>query len=273
MPESSLLPVDAPPRELDVWLTPESSQPGDLFHNAWGGHFEGLTLPAFEHAVARVPVPRLFLPILYNSCNVQPISMVLVLDASTSMLRPSGVGGTKLDAVIDAAGRLSASLLGSTVPHQVSVVGFNDRGWIAQPLTRDAGLVREALARLRTGVAEGTRLDLGLLIGGYTLRESPEAGRVMVFLTDGMPNRVPTPIPAGRQEDTVLSAAEALWGQGVTIHALGYGRPDAADLAERVDAALLAAIAGPNGDSRVTPDAAQLAALFDELSKNLACPR
>ena len=34
--------------------------------------------------------------------------------------------------------------------------------------------------------------------------------RAMIFLTDGLPNRVPTPMPGGRQEDTVLAvAAEA----------------------------------------------------------------
>jgi len=95
----------------------------------------------------------------------------------------------------------------------------------------------------------------------------------MVFLTDGMPNRVPTPIPAGTQEDAVLLAAKSLHARRIVIHAVGYGLPDAADLADRVSPTLLAAIAGKDGTSWVAPDAGRLAEVFRDIGVSLTCPR
>lgn len=270
---TSVLPSDEAPRVLDLWLTPRDAVYDDVFHNAWGGRFEGLLLPAFDDAVVRVPRPRIYLPraIHIPACAARPIRLVLVVDASTSMRNPSGVGGTKLDAVVDAAGALAEALLGAGAGHEIAVVGFNDQAWVAQTLTPDAATARRALAGLEGRIAEGTRLDLGLAVGGFALRGAPRDRRAMIFLTDGLPNRVPTPIPAGRQEDTVLTMAAAVRSQGVVIHAIGYGRADAAALTDRVSPELLADIAGPGGDSAVTPDAARLAELFAELARDLAC--
>jgi hypothetical protein len=273
-PDSSLLPVDDLPHAVEVWLTPESSKVGDLFHNAWGGHFEGLTLPAFDDAVARVPIPTLYLPMLVNTlCDPRPVNLVLVLDASSSMRRPSGAGGTKMAAVVAAAGRLVDELLAGGAGHRISVVGFNNHAWVELALTADAAQVHGALNRVAAATAEGTRLELGLAVGAYSLGGTPPDRREMLFLTDGMPNLVPTPIPVGRQEDTVITFAKAVRAQGVVIHAIGYGRPDAPDLADRVSPELLAAIAGSTGDSWVAPDAARLTELFDGLGSDLRCSK
>jgi hypothetical protein len=121
-------------------------------------------------------------------------------------------------------------------------------------------------------MAEGTRLDLGLSVGASAL---PAAGtgrwRAMIFLTDGLPNRVPTPVAGGTQEDTVLAAAAAIHATGVTIYSVGYGRADAPDLADRILPSLLKAIAGSTGGYYETDDATALATVFRRLATELGC--
>jgi len=276
---SAFLPLNAPPRTIAVALQPDGARQGDVYANNWGGRFEGLVLPVFHGAAARVRVDPAYLPwgggraeLVDEPCTPRPVDVVLVLDASTSMRRPSGAGGTKLEAVVAAAEALVGILDAEPVGHRVAVVGFNNLAWTAQPLTADQQAVLGALEGLAEALAEGTRLDLGLLVGGAARDPSGRARQVMVLLSDGLPNRVPTPIPAGTQEDTVLRAAMAVRRMGMTIHTIGYGRVDAPDLVERIHPELLAAIAGPDGTSAVAADPAALVAAFGAIGADLTCP-
>jgi Mg-chelatase subunit ChlD len=54
-----------------------------------------------------------------------------------------------------------------------------------------------------------------------------DRGRAMVVLTDGMPNRVPTPPAGGSQEDAVLAATAVVHRRAIPIFMVGYGRSDA----------------------------------------------
>jgi Mg-chelatase subunit ChlD len=47
----------------------------------------------------------------------------------------------------------------------------------------------------------------------------------MILLTDGLPNRVPTPVAGGQQEDTVLAAANAVKARGIWLYTIGLGSP------------------------------------------------
>ena len=100
-----------------------------------------------------------------------------------------------------------------------------------------------------------------------------ERWRAIVFLTDGMPNRIPTPQAGGSMEDVVLAAAREVRASGITIHAVGYGRPDAADLADRILPWLLRAVAGPDGAYYQTDDASELADRFHRIAVELECMR
>lgn len=277
---TSSLPIGAPPRAVTVVLDAAGARPGDVLSNAWGGRFDGLELPAFHGDAARVRVAPAYLPVAHFGapaidppCTPRPADVILVLDASTSMRRPSDVGGTKMEAVVRSAGALVERLAAEGIGHRVAVAGFNDRAWKVLPLTADRRAALDALDALAASLAEGSRLDLGLLVGSTAADSRSRARRVMVLLSDGLPNRVPTPIPAGRQEDTVLRAAEAVRRMKIDIHAIGYGRPDAPDLVERVNPELLAAIVGPDGTSVVARDAAALHAAFEAIGADLACPK
>ena len=176
---------------------------------------------------------RIYLPQGETIClpKRQYVDVVLVLDRSTSMLRPVVPGGVpKNEAAIDAA-KVFVDLLELTPDalgrhDNVAVVGFNDTAWTEVGLTNDRDVVLAVLEGLRSKTAEGTRLDLALTEGQRPL-EGP--GRVkanlpvMILLTDGLPNRVPTPPSGGRQEDTVLAAATAAKDRGTMLFTIGLG--------------------------------------------------
>jgi hypothetical protein len=142
-----------------------------------------------------------------------------------------------------------------------------------QPLTSDRSSLDAALRRLPRRIAEGTRLDLGLLAGADALGGvSGDRWRAMVFLTDGMPNRIPTPQAGGSQEDVVRAAAKTVHDQGVPIFTVGYGREDAPELADRILPWLLKEIAGTDGAYYQTDDASGLADRFRRIAEALGCP-
>lgn len=221
------------------------------------------------------PVYRIYLPMaLRLACEAKPVDVVLVIDVSSSMRRAAGDGGTKLAAIIRAARAFVDGFRPGPARGRIAIAAFNDRAWLAQALTSDRAALDGALDTLAGVVAEGTRLDLGLAVGADAL--GPGDGsrwRAMVFLTDGVPNRVPTPASGGSQEDTVLAAAARVRAGGVAIHTVGYGREDAADLADRILPALLRAIAGSPDGYHQTDDPAALVEVFRRLAAVVQCPQ
>jgi Mg-chelatase subunit ChlD len=199
--------------------------------------------------------------------------VVLVLDRSTSMLRPVREGGLpKNEAAIAAARAFVAQL--RLVPgdpgesDQVAIAGFNGRAWIESDLTRSRTDALRALDRLSGSLAEGTRLDLAFEIGQRPLdgpRHQPANRPVLIVLTDGLPNQVPFP-PGGRQEDTVLSAAQAAKARGSRVYTVGLGGPG------DVLPWLLRAAASQPAMAYLAPDSADLAAIYDEIAeRELRC--
>lgn len=226
------------------------------------------------------PVPRpVYLPvILRESCAERQVhaDVVLVVDASTSMRRPTRDGRPKLDAVQDAA-RVFLGLM-DFVPEgghdQVAIAAFNNTAWIAQPLTVDAAGLRRVIDALPDGLASGTRLDLAVEIG---LRALDPAARlagntpVVILLTDGLPNGVPLG-PGGTQEETVLAMAARARDAGVRMYTIGVGQADAADIADRINADLLRAVASEPAMFFQTVDAAELAQIYASIAHTLGCP-
>ncbi|MCB0218025.1 MAG: VWA domain-containing protein [Chloroflexi bacterium] len=286
----------------DLVIAQESGQLWDVRWDAAAGAFETHLLAQvgqWEHVTfstaglveiptatpSPVPSPtasptparrRIYLPILSErTCDPRPLELALVLDMSTSMRRPLADGRPKLEAVLEAAGAFLASLDLESGRQRVALAGFNDRAWTALPSSADRLALERALARLPQGIAEGTRLDLALAAGAALLEPGSgpaDASRVLILLTDGLPNRVPTPAPAGSQEASVLAAAERARAAGIRLYTIGVGRPDAPELPDRIDAALLTAIAGDPARYFEALDDAALQAAWRSLSDALACP-
>jgi hypothetical protein len=229
------------------------------------------------------PKPRpIYLPIIISErCENESVfaDVVLVLDISTSMNRPSVEGKPvkKLTAVIDSAVEFVNRM--NFVPNskgqhdQVAVVGFNDDAWLAQSLTNDKAAVLKAIQNLPKKQKEGTRLDLAFARGAEALPDAlrlPGNTPTVVLLTDGLPNRVPFP-PGGSQELTVIAAAQLVKDAGLRVYTIGVGAPNAPDLIDRVDPELLRACASSPSMSYISPDASQLTNVYTEIAYTFGC--
>jgi Mg-chelatase subunit ChlD len=232
-----------------------------------------LTPTATPSPTATSAVPSaVYLPILTNSwCRSgrDPLDLVLVLDMSTSMARPTRDGRSKADAAVAATEALFGMLnLGATpAGDRAAVLAFHAQAWVQLGLSSDAEETRRALRDLSGRMAEGTRLDLALeaaadLVAG----RDPTAGRdlAVVLLTDGLPNGVP-PAEDGRAETTILRAAERLKRSGAQVFTIGLGLPG--DL----DPALLAAVASDPSSYHSSPDAEDLRAIYATIGRELVC--
>jgi len=217
-----------------------------------------------------------YLPLAENmTCRRRKVrtDAVLVLDLSTSMRRDSSPVRSKLAAALEAAGTFVAAMaLDPADPDsdRVALVGFNDRAWIEHGLSSDHAALSGALGDLAGKTAEGTRLDLALLVGAEAFGASgPEPGRdrALLLLTDGLPNRVPTPESGGRQEDTVLRIVLDARDAGITLYTIGLGLPG------DYSPALLVDIAGDEDRFLAVPDAEELEAIYRGLAGRLTACR
>lgn len=200
------------------------------------------------------------------------VDLALVLDLSTSMLRSGADGRRKIDAALSAA-RLLLDLLrldrGAAGGDRVALVGFNQSAWLELALTDQRAPAAAALDRLAGRLAEGTRLDLALAEGAAALAQTrgPLVQPVLLLLTDGLPNQVPTPTAGGSPTDTVLAAARAAKAAGLRIIAVGYGAEG--DLLRP----LLEQVASAPGDFYPAPDGQALEAVYRSLIVELTrCP-
>ena len=223
-----------------------------------------------------VPAP-MFLPVLMNRPCVpyeQRADVVLVLDLSTSMSRPARDGRTKLAAALDAAEQFVALMRLDPDAHgrgdRVGVVGFNHNAWTAIGLSNDRAAIAGTLAGLAGRMDQGTRLDLAFRQGQVVLDATPRTAAnqpMLVLLTDGLPNLVPTPVGGGSQEDVVLAAALAVRAAGTRVFTIGLGQPD------DVLADLLSRAASTPDDYAFAPDGADLAAIYRRIAGRLTgCP-
>jgi Mg-chelatase subunit ChlD len=149
-------------------------------------------------------------------------------------------------------------------------VAFNDRAWTQLGLSRDRAAIEAALAGLAEQLAQGTRTDLALAQGLAALAATgrDEASQpVLVLLTDGLPNRVPTPVAGGGQEETVLAAAKRVKAAGIRLFAIGLGQP------EEVPGPLLSAAATSPEDYFFAPDGEDLEDIYRRIAGSLTgCP-
>jgi Mg-chelatase subunit ChlD len=210
------------------------------------------------------PTPRpspVFLPLaLSEQCipGSQRIDVVLVIDASTSMLLGSSIPGrTRLDAATDAA-RSFLDLL--TLPaDQAALVAFNSTAVLLQELTGNRLLLDAAFTRIT--VSPQTRIHLGVELAHQELRSPrrrPGNLPVMILLTDGRANP--------ESPELAVRQAQAAKDDGVTIFTIGLGADD--DL----DTDALQRMASRPSTYYHAPGAEQLISVYGQIAVALPCP-
>ncbi len=196
------------------------------------------------------PKPRpAYLPLALHEppCAVEAprIDVVLVIDASSSMLELTRAGRAKIDAA-RAAARLFLDQL-DLPTDQAAIVAFNASAALAQPLTGDRAALHEALDGIQT--AQFTRIDLGIRAAQAELtspRRRPGHRPAMVVLTDGRNN--PEPVASA------VAAAAAAKAAGMRVFTIGLG--------DDIEADALAEMASAPDDFFVAPDGEDLAAIY-----------
>jgi len=204
----------------------------------------------------RTPAPA-YLPILLYQCDpqFQHVDVVLVIDASTSMLEDTRAGRPKRDAAREAA---LLFLERMKLPgDQLAVVAFNADAAVLQELTGDREALEDALRG--TENRELTRIHLGiraahrLLTGtGHIVDNTP----AMIVLTDGRSN--PDPV------QLAIDAANAAKSDGITIFTVGLGETIERDALER--------IATRSDYYRHAPDGEDLGPVYERIAYEIPCP-
>jgi hypothetical protein len=201
---------------------------------------------------------RVYLPLIMKNVCVSPFNyadIAVVMDTSGSMNEPTGSGGpTKLQAAKSAATEFLNLLV--FPGDQAAIVSFDTDAVLEHILSDDRlGLIAALDSLVPAGV---TRMDLGLAVARAELASSRHVsahGRVIVFLTDGLPN--------GTTEDAVLAEAAAAKAEGITIFTIGLG-PD-------VYADLLRAMATSSSHYYFSPSTAELNEIYRRIVDALRC--
>lgn len=207
----------------------------------------------------RVPVP-IYLPLLLRekcSPDTRRVDMMLVLDASLSMLEPtaSGSARTKLQAA-KAAASVMVETLRLDSGDQIGIIAFNSVAHTLSPLTIQRSKLDLALASIATAPQTCIVCGLEAAIDELeSVRGRPANNRVLVLLTDGRSS--PRPI-----SDAVAEASRGR-AAGVLIYTVGLG----ADLEE--DA--LRQIASSALHYRHAPNAEDLVQIYRDIAIELPC--
>jgi Mg-chelatase subunit ChlD len=239
--------------------------------------------PSPTPAVTETPVPStvtprprpIYLPIAVRErCVPEEVhaDVVLVIDVSTSMLRLTRTGRTKLAATQDAAKQF-VSFMDLAVPEgephdQVGLVGFNREAWIQTPLGSDLKQVHAGIDALSERVAELTRLDLAFEVGAQAILEGPRLPAntpVIILLTDGLPNQVPY-AEDGTVETTVLRAAAAAKDSGISVFTIAIGE------VSDTNPELLVGCASGEDQFYYTLDPEDLAEIYMAIAYSIDCP-
>ncbi len=209
-------------------------------------------MPSSTSAPSLTPVlTPIYLPIsLTERCDPTHVraNVALILDASTSMT------GEKLDAAKAAA---VAFIRAMRLPEdRVGVAAFNRDARVVHTLSGNAAELVAAIEAI--DVAPGTRIDRGLDAGREILagaRAIDGVTPVLVLLTDGIQEA-----EIERPVEVALSAR----GAGIDLHVVGLG----AD----VDADYLRDVAGSPDRLHLSPDPAELEAIYADIARSIPCP-
>lgn len=200
---------------------------------------------------------------------------VLVMDVSGSMGNLDSGGDEKITAAKKAARNLlevigtEQTAFGASTSHQVGLVSFSDYASTHHMLTVDIGSVRASVEGFYP--MYGTAMAAGLQEGLAQFDPVSSAKQILVLMSDGIPTQ---PLDTANITDyegvrnELIDIASQAGTQGVCVHAVGFGDPNAdPDSNGYIDADLLQAIAAAStcGEYFNANNAGQLANIFLEL--------
>lgn len=237
--------VDRQAEKVQVWALDSSATPEPLRVRRGGCRLAGDKRAAPSSIVLGQEVEvRLELG---GSCPAagEGVDILLAIDRSYSMLENDKIGATKAAALAFADGvDLSRDRLG--------LVTFNNGAALAQGLTADRALVRQAILAINPAGGTNIAAALDVAIAELTgARARPRARPVLILLTDGKDD----------QPDAVLAQAERAKAAGIRVFTIGFGA---------VDPMVMVRSASSPEDSYYAPDAGTLTGIYAEIARRLS---
>jgi len=139
------------------------------------------------------------------------IAIVLAVDVSQSMLAEDLRPRNRLGA----AKQTVARFIQGREHDRIGLVAFAAEAMTRVPLTRDYGILAEAVGGLESGrLGEGTAIGDGLAAAAARLRRAEERSRVVVLMSDGASNR---------GEVDPRQAAQAAAALGIRVYTIAMG--------------------------------------------------
>ncbi|MHC4867433.1 MAG: LamG-like jellyroll fold domain-containing protein, partial [Planctomycetota bacterium] len=235
-------------------------------------------IPALGLDVSKTLDPEFVSPTEYTRAEVsitlespgltiggQPVVVVLIIDASSSMNDPAYYndpsGLSKLDYAKDAAENFAHELLSGNELHLIGVVGYADTAGVpppltdSRPVTRDYDLAAEAIGNVASCDLCGTSIAAGITKATNILRVA-SAGhrRAAILLSDGHVEE--------EDVNSVECAADDANDYGITIMTVALG--------SRADVDLLGTIATKTGGiAWGTSDAGDLVDVYEAIYEDI----
>lgn len=154
--------------------------------------------------------------------TAEGIAIVLAVDVSQSMLAEDLRPRNRLGA----AKQTLARFIQRREHDRIGLVAFAAEAMTRVPLTRDYGVLAEAVGSLQSGtLGEGTAIGDGLAASAARLRRAEERSRVVVLMSDGASNR---------GDVDPRQAARAAAALGIRVYTIAMG----ADTVARVPVAI-----------------------------------
>ncbi|TPE46951.1 VWA domain-containing protein [Amaricoccus solimangrovi] len=185
--------------------------------------------------------------------------VMLAVDISGSMqtrdfLGPDGARGSRLDGVKS----VLDGFIADRRDDRIGLIAFGSAPYVLVPFTRDAAAARTLLATLEPGMA-GPNTMLGDAVGLAirSFEASKVETRILILLSDG------TDTGSRMAPDKAAGIAAR---NGVVIHTIAVGDPDASSEGDKVDIPTLQAMARATGGTfHRAGDATGLAAIYAEI--------
>lgn len=185
--------------------------------------------------------------------------VMLAVDISGSMqtrdfVGPDGGRGTRLDGVKS----VLDGFIADRRDDRLGLIVFGDAPYVLVPFTRDTAAARALLATLEPGMAgQNTMLGDAIGLAIRSFEASKVEARILILLSDGTDTG--SRMAPGKAADIAAK-------NGVTIHTIAVGNPEASSEADKVDIATLRSVAEATGGTfNRAEDAAGLAAIYAEI--------
>lgn len=188
-----------------------------------------------------------------NNFILEPINsdkdVVLVLDVSGSM------SGDPLSSTKTAAKRFAQTVFGSESGYRVSLVTYSSGSTVECGFTKYESTINNAVSGL--GTSGDTNIGAGLAQAETLLDNSDAKYKIIVLMSDGMPNN-------GKTGSELINYASNLKNKGITIYTLGFF--SAVDSSQRGSCRSLMASLASHGYHYEVDSTASLSACFNDMA-------